>query len=128
MLVKGLYDFYLLSKLHTPGKTKSTIKGYERKYNTYCSFASAAFNHSQTIEFTENLSTVRFKRQFDYLLNHPKIYSVYQLMILYSIRIPIILESFFTAPFSKQSRRYIKKKAGTLSAVRRYFKKLKQEF
>jgi len=128
MLIKGLYDFYLLAKLTPPGKTMPSIKGYKRSFNIYCSFVSAAFNNSKTIDFTENSSAKRFKNQFDYLQNHPKIYGYYQLLILYSHRIPIILKTFITAPFSKHSRRYIKKKAGTMSAVKGYIRHLRQEF
>jgi hypothetical protein len=128
MLIKGLYDFYLLAKIAPQGGIKPYVKGYQQYFNTYYSFASVAFNSSKTIEFTENLATRRFKRQFDYLLNHPKIFGFYQIIILYSIRIPIILKSFITAPFSKHSLSYIKKKAGSVAAVKRYFKSLRQEF
>ena len=128
MLIKGLYDFYLLARLAPQGGIKLSVKGYEMKFNTYCSFVSSIFNNSQAIQFTENLATRKLKRNFDYLLNHPKVFGFYQLLILYSIRIPIILKSFITAPFSKHSRRYIKKKAGSVSAIKGYFQKLKQGF
>jgi hypothetical protein len=128
MLIKGLYDFYLLANLGPPVEMKPLIKGYEKWFNTYCSFVSSTFNNTLNTKFTENLTTSRFRKQFDYLLNHPKIFSFYQIIILYSIRIPIILKSFMTAPFSKHSRHYIKKKVGTMSAVKRYFRNLRQEF
>jgi len=128
MLVKGLYDFYLLAKLYPSISIKPIIKGYERKFNSYCSFVSSTFNNSQNISFNENPSTRRFKRQFDYLLNHPKTHKIHQLIVLYSLRVTLILKTFITAPFSKHSRRYIKKKVGTWSAVKRYFRHLRQEF
>lgn len=128
MLVKGLYDFYLLSKLVPIGRERASIKGYNKTFNTYCSFASSVFNTSKGINFTENFSSRRFKRQFEYLVNHPKVYGYYQFVVLYSLRITIILKTFITAPFSKQSRRYVRKKVGSLSAVKRYFKSLRREF
>jgi len=128
MLIKGLYDFYLLAKLSPEKRVKPLIKEYEKWFNTYCFGVSATFNNSQSINFTENPTTRRFKRQFDFLLNHPKIFGFYQLLILYSLRISIILKTFITAPFSKHSRRYIKKKAGTMSAVKGYIRHLRQEF
>jgi hypothetical protein len=127
MLIKGLYDFYLLSKLVPTGEIMPPVKGYERKFNTYCSIASATFNDSKAIHYTENISTRRFKRQFDYLLNNPEIYRIYQLIILYSKRVPIIMKTFIAAPFSKHSRRYIKKKAGSWSAVKGYLGNLRRE-
>jgi hypothetical protein len=127
MVIKGLYDFYLLARLKPIGENRNSIKSYNRKYNVYCSFASSAFTNTKTICYTENHSTRRFKRQFDYLLNHPAIEKFYQIIVLYSLRIPIILRTFSTAPFSKQSRRYINKKAGNPAALRRYIKKLKEE-
>jgi hypothetical protein len=127
MMIKGLYDFYLLSKRAMSGEVKPMLKKYERKFNTYCAFASAVFNNSNTINFNEDFSTKRFKRQFNYLLNNPKIYGIYQLVILYNLRVSIILKTFFTAPFSKHSRRYITKKAGSWSALKGYMGNLRRE-
>lgn len=128
MVIKGLYDFYLLSKLNQQENTRFSVKGYTMRFNTYCSFVSAIFNHSQSIYFIENFSTKRFKKQFDYLLNHPKYSRLHQIIVTYNLRFFIILKTFVTAPFSKQSRRYINKKTGNFSALKRYFKKLKEEF
>jgi hypothetical protein len=127
MVIKGLYDFYLLSKLNPITAKGTEVIRYKRPLNTYCFFVSSAFNDAKSISFTENLSAGRFRKQFDYLLNHPKISGLYQIFVVYSLRIPIILKTFITAPFSKQSRRYFNKKAGSSSALRRYFKNLKEE-
>lgn len=128
MVIKGLYDFYLLSKLNPITAKDTEVIRHKRSFNTYCFFVSSAFNNAKSIRFTENLSARRFRKQFDYLLNHPKISGLYQIFIVYSLRIPIILKTFITAPFSKQSRRYFNKKAGSSSALRRYIKSLKEEF
>ena len=128
MVIKGLYDFYLLSKLNQQqGNVKPSIKNYRKQFNTYCSFISGIFNNSESVYFDRDISTRRFKRQFEYLLNHPEISRLYQIVVVYSLRIPIILKTFITAPFSKQSRRYINKKTGNISAMKRYFKNLKNE-
>lgn len=127
MLIKGLYDFYLLIGLYQAGNARLAAKGYNSILNTYCAFISFAFNKPKGLTFDNTYSARIFKRQFEYLLNHPKIYGFYQLIVLYAIRIPIILETVITAPFSKQSRRYFRKKAGSLSAMRKYFKNLKDE-
>jgi len=127
MVIKGLYDFYLLSKLNPIAAKGTGIISYKKSFNTYCFFVSSAFNNAKSISFTENLSAGRFQRQFDYLLNHPKISGLYQIFVVYSLRIPIILNTIITAPFSKQSRRYFNKKAGSSSALKKYFKNLKEE-
>lgn len=129
MVIKGLYDFYLLSNLNQQqGNARPAVKGYNRRFNLYCSFISGVFNNSASVYFDRNISTSRFKRQFEYLLNHPEISKFYQFVVVYSLRIPIILKTIITAPFSKHSRRYINKKAGNPAALRRYFKNLKEEF
>lgn len=127
MVIKGLYDFYLLSKLNQSSEISSLAKAYTRKFNTYCSFASVIFNHPSSIIFTQNSSTRRFKWLFDYLLDHPRISGFYQFIVLYSLRIPIIFKTIIMSPFSKQSRRYFSKKAGSGAALRRYIKSLKEE-
>lgn len=127
MVIKSLYDFYLLAKLD-PQKTEGiSVLGYNLKFNTYCSHASVSFNNTNYINFITNRSTRIFKVQFDYLLDHPKLYELYQFIVLYRLRIFIILKSFITAPFSRHSRHYIKKKIGNPDSARRYFQKLRNE-
>jgi len=129
MVIKGLYDFYLLARLNQKqGNVKPSIKRYNKQFNTYCSFVSGVFNNSDSAYLNENFSSRKFKSRFEYLLNHPKFSGLYQFIVLYSLRIPIILKTFITAPFSTQSRRYINKKAGSASAMKRYFRNLKNEF
>ncbi len=127
MVIKGLYDYYLLAKNESKLNTAYNLNDYERKLNAYCFIVSALFNHSEKIGFKKNFLATRFKKQFDYLLNHPKIYTLYQFLILYRLRITGILELIVTAPFSKQSRRYISKKIGTIENSRKYFLHLKKE-
>ena len=127
MMIKGLYDYYLLSRLDQQKKYSLSVKGYARAANTYSSFVSTSFNHPPSIIFTWNPLARRFKRIFDFLLNHPSISGFYQFVVVYRLRIPIILKTILTAPFSKQSRRYFNKKAGSSRALRSYLKKLKEE-
>jgi hypothetical protein len=127
MLLKGLYDFYLLTELNPAGLERFGLKGCNSKFNTYCAFISSVFYQPKGLPYEDTYSARIFKRQFIYLLNHPKLYGFYQMIVLYAIRIPIILQTVITAPFSKQSRRYFSKKAGSLPAMRKYFKNLKEE-
>lgn len=124
ILIKGLYDFYRLAILDSPEKTKPSVRGFEKKFNTYRFLASAAFNNSALIVYKRTSAALRFKRQFDFLLNHPEFYSFYKLMVLYSVRLRIILEVFITAPFSKNARSYIRKKIGSLDTAKAYLRKL----
>ena len=127
MVIKGLYDHFLLAKQEQLGNIKPFLPAYKRKFNDYCFMVSALFNNTDVIGFENNMSATRFKKQFNYLLNHPKMYALYQFLILYRLRITGILELIVTAPFSKQSRRYISKKIGTIENSRKYFLHLKKE-
>jgi len=124
MVIKGLYDFYLISKNDPELSAASILTGFNRKFNVYCFFASALFNHSQKIHFKSDSSAIRFKKQFEYFLNHPEMQSGYQLLILYRLRISEVLRLLVTAPFSRSSRKYIMKKVGNASKVKQYTQKL----
>lgn len=126
MQIKGLYDFYLLSLRAFPEKIKPSVRGYEQKFNTYCAFISTEFNAPDIIPFESNRAEQAFHRQFNFLLDHPKTYTFYQFMVLYRLRITEITRLIFTAPFSKQSRRYIRKKAGSMKSLQDYFRRLAQ--
>jgi hypothetical protein len=127
MLIKSLYDFYLLAMLKETGKGMPIINNYNRALNNYCAIVSGTFNNAKVIQYSNSNASKRFRKQFDFLLDHPKFFTLYHFIVLYKIRIAVIFGSLFTAPFSKQSRLYIKKKAGTLSALKRFVKNLKQE-
>jgi hypothetical protein len=127
MLIKSEYDFYLLAKLLPAQEAIPMDKKHERRFNAWSALASATFNNDKEIRFKKNRSAKRFRRQFEYLLNHPEIFAVYQFLVLYRIRTGIILGSLLAAPFSKQSRRYIKKKAGSVPALKKYLKGLRKE-
>jgi hypothetical protein len=124
MVIKGLYDFFLIAKNGQGPVTTSILPGFKRKYNVYCFFASSLFNHSQKIHFQSALSATRFKKQFEYLINHPKMQSGYQLVILYGLRISEVFQLIVTAPFSESSRKYIMKKVGNTARIKQYMQKL----
>jgi len=124
MVIKGLYDFFLMAKNEPEQNATSILSGFNRKFNAYSFFASALFNHSQMIHYKSDFSAIRFKKQFDYLLNHPKMQAGYQLLVLNSLRLSEVLKVLFTAPFSRTSRRYILKKAGNTTKVKQYIRKL----
>ena len=124
MVIKGLYDFFLLT-IQEPSESIRLFKSeYASKFNSYCFMVSALFKSTDAIGFKNNLPATRFKKQFDYLLNHPKMQSGYQLIILYRLRISEVFRLFVTAPFSRSSRKYILKKAGNASKVKQYTQKL----
>ncbi len=128
MVIKGLYDFYLMAKMNYAEKTQPWPEGYKRKFNSYSAFVSATFNNSDAVGFTLTGSAKRFRNQFNYLQNHPKTYGIYQLIVLYQLRFNEILKVLLTLPFSKQSRRYFHKKLGTTDKAKKYFRHLKSEF
>lgn len=127
VLIKGMYDFYLLWRLGLPSSEPVKISGYDKKYNTYCYLVSEAFYQTKKIQCNANQRAKIFKRQADFLLDHPKPGSLYQLVVLYRLRIRVILSTMITAPFSRSSRRYFNKKAGSIPALKKYLKGLRKE-
>jgi len=128
VLIKGMYDFYLLWCLGVPSSEPVNISGYDKIYNTYCYLVSEAFYQTRKIQRKATRRAKIFKRQLDFLLDHPTPGSIYQLIVLYRLRIQVILKTVITAPFSRGSRRYFKKKAGSIPALKAYLKRLKREF
>lgn len=124
LIMKGLYDFYLISKNHPVSDIRPVLRKYNNKFNAYCYYVSAVFNNSEWPEHTNSPSVRRFKRQTEYLQDHPKIFSCYLRLVYNFERIVKILLLFATAPFSKYSRYYIKKKIGSREAIIKYFRKL----
>ncbi len=124
LIMKGLYDFYLISKNHPVSDIRPVLRKYNNKFNAYCYYVSAVFNDSEWPEHTNSPSVRRFKRQTEYLQDHPKIFSCYLRLVYNFERIVKILLLFATAPFSKYSRYYILKKIGSREALIQYFRKL----
>lgn len=127
MLIKGLYDFFLLSKQGSAAEGRPVIKGFEKQFKAYCYFVHVAFGNPETAMYAANTFSKRYKRHFDYLMDHPKVFSLYQLAVLYRIRVKVVTETIFTAPFSKSARMYFKKKAGSIPALKKYLKGLRNE-
>ena len=124
-LIKGLYDFYLLSCLSMAATV--SIPGSNKKYNAYCFLVAEAFNRPKELNAEAGRAVKRYKRQMDYLMDHPKLGSMYQLAVLYWVRIQVVLGTLITAPFSRSARLYFKKKAGSIPALKKYLKGLKNE-
>ena len=124
MLIKGLYDYYLIAKNEPKQSAAYILNNFNRKLNKYCYLVSVLFNDSKQIYYKADLSAIRFKKQFEYLLNHPKVQSGYQLMVLYRLRISEVAKIVVTSPFSISSRKYILKKVGNATKVKQYIRKL----
>ena len=125
--IKGLYDFYQLSCLGMAAPASVSVTGYNKKYNAYCFLVAEAFNLPTQKNYAAGRAARKYKRQVDYLLDHPKLGSMYQLAVLYRIRIQVVLGTLITAPFSRSARLYFKKKAGSIPALKKYLKGLKNE-
>ncbi len=127
-LIKGLYDFYLLSRLSKDAPSAvSTIPGYNKKYKAYCYLVAEAFKQPALTDADTGRTVKRYKLQMDFLFDHPKLGSIYQLAVLYRIRIQVVLRTLITAPFSRGARLYFKKKAGSIPALKKYLKGLRNE-
>jgi len=124
LMMKGIYDFYLMSKHCPVSEIQPVLKRYRRKLNAYCYYISATFNNSQWPGHTNCRSARRFKRQTVYLKDHPKMFSIYSALVYNCERVVKIIRLFATAPFSKYSRYYIREKIGTREARRKYYRKL----
>jgi len=125
MSLKGIYDFYLLSKLDTPGQIKPKLLNYNSKFNTYCYFVSTVFNCFVSHEI--NYVSKRYKKQFDFLQNNPKIKLFLQFTLLYFFRIRKIIHLLIIAPFSKKARKFIHKQFGTRAARKQLYSRMKEE-
>ena len=127
-LIKGLYDFYLLTSTDMAAPATIPNAGFSRrKFNAYCYLVAEAFKRPILTDAEAGRTAKRYKQQMDYLMDHPKLGSIYQLVVLYRIRIQVILGTLITAPFSRRARLYFKKKAGSIPALKAYLKGLRRE-
>jgi hypothetical protein len=124
VMMKGMYDFYLMSIQCPVSEIQPALKRYRKKFNAYCYYISVTFNNSKWPGHTNCRSARRFKWQTGYLKDHPKMFSFYLALVYNCDRVIKILRLFVTAPFRKYSRYYIRKKIGTGEARRKYYRKL----
>lgn len=124
LIMKGMYDFYLISKRQSAPEIRLQLRKYGNMFNTYCHYISEVFNESELLGHTITSSARRFIRQTEYLQDHPKLFNLYSKSVYNSERIIKIFRLFATAPFSKYSRYYIRKKIGSRKAIGEYFRKL----
>jgi Uncharacterised nucleotidyltransferase len=127
VLIKGLYDFYRLSCLGMTVPASVSVPGYNKKYKSYCFLVAEAFNLPLQKNDTAGRAARKYKQQVDYLMDHPKLGSLHQLTVLYRIRIQVVLGTLITAPFSRSARLYFKKKAGSIPALKKYLRGLRNE-
>ena len=125
--IKGLYDFYRLLYLDMAAPASESVPGYNKKYKAYCFLVAEAFSLPNQFNTKAGRAVKRYKRQMDYLLDHPKLGSMYQLAVLYRVRIQVVLGTLITAPFSRSARLYFNKKAGSIPALKKYLKGLRNE-